>query len=88
MDNNLIKQANIDLIAKKGAAIYHRIKKQYEPKRNGQFLAIEVNSGEVFAANDRAEAVLKAKERYPGKVFYVVKIGYSAVEHLASLKAK
>lgn len=85
MDNNLIKQANVDLIAKKGAVIYHKLKNQYEPKYNGQFLAIDTKSKDVFLAKSSAEAVELARSKYPDSVFYVVKIGYSAVEKLASL---
>ncbi|GAH60558.1 unnamed protein product, partial [marine sediment metagenome] len=43
MSNNeeLIKQAKIEEIAKKGVEIYEKIKKNYEPQHNGKFLAIE-----------------------------------------------
>ncbi|PIU03242.1 hypothetical protein COT44_04205 [Candidatus Shapirobacteria bacterium CG08_land_8_20_14_0_20_39_18] len=50
MNNNddLLKKTDIEKIATKGQAIYSKIKAQYEPKKNGGYLAIEIDSKEVF----------------------------------------
>ena len=44
INENKIKMVNIQQIAEKGAEIYSKIKGQYEPKENGKFLAIEIDS--------------------------------------------
>ena len=82
-NNALLKNINIQEIADKGTQIYEGIKSNYEPKDNGRFLAIEVESKEVYLADTSAEALTKAKENHPDRIFYVVKIGYDAAETLA-----
>lgn len=87
MSNNeeLIKKANIQKIAEEGAKIYESIKLQYEPVQNGKFLAIDVESKDTYIGNASSEAVELARKAHPNKVFYVVKIGFSAAETLATL---
>ncbi len=84
-NNDLIKKADIQKIAEAGARIYETIKLQYEPAQNGKFMAIDIESKEIFIGNTSSEAVELARKTYPNKVFYVVKIGFSAAETLASL---
>lgn len=88
MSNNdelITKRTNIQKIAEKGAKIYESIKSRYEPAQNGKFLAIDVNSKDTYTGNTSSEAVELARKAHPNKVFYVVKIGFSAAETLAAL---
>ena len=87
MNNNeeLIKKANIQKIAEEGAKIYEAIRTQYEPAQNGKFLAIDIDSKDTYICSTSSEAVELARKAHPNKVFYVVKIGSSAAETLASL---
>ncbi|MBI2411304.1 MAG: hypothetical protein HYV32_05425 [Candidatus Kerfeldbacteria bacterium] len=80
---NLIKRADIQKIAEEGGRIYEHIKLQYDPKEKGKFLAIDIDSEDVFLGNTSAEAVEIAKQRYPDNVFYVVKIGFDVAETMA-----
>ena len=81
--DELIKKADINEIAKKGSAIYEKIKTQYEPKELGKFLAIDIDTETIYLGNSSAEAVEKARQENPGKVFYVVKIGFDVAEMIA-----
>ena len=83
--DDLIKNVDIEKIAKEGAKIYKQVKGKYEPKHNGKFLAIEIGSKDVFFAETSADAVVLARKKYPKKVFYVVKIGFEAAETLAQM---
>lgn len=85
MNNNdeLIKKADLQKIVQEGEKIYEEIKFQYEPQQNGKFLAIEVESRKAYLADSSADAVVLAKNDFPDKVFYVVKIGYGVTETLA-----
>ena len=74
-------------IAEKGSKIYEEIKSSYEPNDAGKFLAIEVGSGDAYKADTSGEAVEMARAAHPDTVFYVVKIGHSAAEMLASMYA-
>jgi hypothetical protein len=82
-DDILIKQADIQKIAEEGAKIYQTIKADYEPKENGKFLAIDIESKKAYPANTSAEALELARQHHPQKVFYVVKIGFNFAEMLA-----
>lgn len=82
----LIRQANIQKIAEEGIRIYQGIKHQYEPKCVGKFLAIEIESRDTFLDETTSGAVELARAAHPEKVFYVVKIGFSASEVLAGLQ--
>lgn len=82
---DLIKQTNIQKIAEEGAKIYEAIRLQYEPSQNGKFLAIDTESKDTYIGNASSEAVELARKAHPNKVFYVVKIGFSAAETLATL---
>ena len=42
-------------------------------------MAIEVESGEYFVGETLTEADAKAREKYPDRVFYVVRVGRPAV---------
>lgn len=86
MSNNneeLIKKADIQKIAEEGAKIYEQIKVNYEPKENGKFLAIDINSKKAYLGNTSADALELAKQNHPNKVFYVVKIGFDVAETMA-----
>lgn len=83
--DELIKKADIEKIAKGGAKIYEQIKGEYEPKENGKFLAIDIDSKNIYFANTSAEALDKARKNHPDKVFYVVKIGFEAAETMAQM---
>ncbi|MBU1179379.1 hypothetical protein KJ885_00355 [Patescibacteria group bacterium] len=84
-NEELLKKANIEEIAKKGAKIYEKVKSEYEDKK-GEFLAIEVESGDVYLSDTSVKAIDKARKVHPDKVFYIVKIGYSVAETLASME--
>ncbi len=85
---DLIKKANIKKIAEKGSEIYEKIKLRYEPKLNGKFLAIDADSEDVYLGDSSSDAVQLAREAHPDKVFFVVKIGYSATEILANMSSE
>jgi len=71
---------NTDLrtIGEKGHAIFKRISEELEKDDRGKFVAIEVDSADYFVGDTSVEAGKKAREKYPGRVFYLGKIGYRA----------
>jgi len=85
MNNNedLLKNVDIQKIAEEGAKIYSQIKIKYEPKENGKFLAIDIESKNAYIGNTSAEALELARQNHPKKVFYVVKVGFDVAETMA-----
>jgi len=86
INEEIIKRADLQKIAEEGARIYEKTRHQYEPDNNGKFLAIDIDTQDVFLGNTSSEAVELARKSYHDKVFYVVKIGSSAAEILARLE--
>lgn len=46
------------------------------PKSMGKIAAVEPESGQYYLADTLLEATDKALKHHPGKVFYIVRIGY------------
>jgi len=56
-------------------------------EKKGTIAVIEPETGEYFLGKILTEAIKKAKEKYPGKVFYSIRIGYTFVhEHKGGIK--
>ena len=89
MENDeLVKNANLQKIVDEGEKIYEKIKSQYEPDKNGKFLAIEPDSGDVYFGNESVDVMVLARKAHPDKVCYVVKIGHGYIETLAKYRSK
>lgn len=84
----LIKNADLEKIAARGALIYQEVKNKYEEHSIGKFLAIDIDSKDKYLSSTSAEAVVEARKAHPNKVFYVVKIGFDAAETMAHLITK
>ncbi len=84
----ITKNADLQKVVTEGVKIYQEIKNRFEPAYNGKFLAIDIDSRNTYIGTSSAEAMVEARKKHPGKVFYVVKIGYDAVETIASLFTK
>ena len=66
-------------LAVKARAIYsQRLKQTLEACCRGQFVAIEVDSGDYFLGSTPLEAIKNGKAKYPEKAFHVMKVGYKA----------
>jgi hypothetical protein len=89
MNDDLLKSADLGKIVSEGSKIYEEIKDQYESSHKGEFLAIEIETKKAYLASSSAEAMVAARSENPGKIFYVMKIGFDAAEtmaHFSSIK--
>lgn len=56
-------------------------------EKKGTIAVIEPETGDYFLGDSLTEALKKAKTKYPGKVFYSVRIGYTFVhEHKGEMR--
>lgn len=83
MQSDPFKKVDAEEFVRKGDQVYAKIRSQYEPKHNGKYLAIEPESKKVYLGKDGAEAMAAASKDQPDKVFYLVKIGFTAAETIA-----
>lgn len=61
-----------------------RLKAILEPGRKGEFVAIDLPSGDYFTGSEALEAYRKASQKHPGRVFVIKRIGYPAVRRLGA----
>jgi len=72
----MIKVVNKEEVADKGEEIYKKIKDELEPEHKGEFVTINVDTGEYWFGKTGMEADKKARERYPDDVFYLARVGH------------
>lgn len=70
------EQADPYEISKKGQKVLETLTPELEKKHFGQFIAIDADSGEYFIGDTVIEATRKAQAQYPGKIFFLGRIGY------------
>lgn len=68
-----------DRFVERGKQIYQKFKDSLERQYKGKIVAIEIDSEEYFLGETEHEAINKARQKFPEKVFYIVKIGYPVV---------
>ena len=71
--------ADTQQIAIQGKAVYQTLQAKLEKEYLGRFVAIEVESGDYFIGESLNEADARAREKYPGRVFYIVRVGRPSV---------
>jgi hypothetical protein len=72
-------------VAEKGYALYQKMKSKYEPHHKGKFLAIDPKTEKVYMGDTLHEVYNLAHAENPHTSFYLHKIGYEAVEVMASV---
>ena len=65
-----------------GWARYEEIKKELEAKHHGEYVVIEVDSGDYFVGKTAEEAFQQAEKVHPDKAFCLIRVGYKAVHNL------
>lgn len=72
-------------VAKEANAVYDTdYREQLEAEHFGEFVAIEPQSRDSFVAKTFMEAALAAKQRYPTRKSFVIRIGYEAAVHIGA----
>lgn len=72
-----------DAFVARAKEIYNRkYRRQLEATERGKVVAIEVESGEIFIGRTALEAGMEAREKFPDRVFYFIRVGYPAVHSL------
>ena len=67
---------------RRGWARYAQIGHMLEAQHRGEFVMIEVDSGNYFLGETPRQALAKARTAYPGKAFCLIRIGYPAAHKL------
>ncbi len=71
-------------IAEKGESIYNaKYRAEYEKRYFGQYVAIDIETGQAFVATRPEAAIEKAEQAIKGGLFHVIRIGHSGVYHVS-----
>jgi hypothetical protein len=76
MTQQVYQPSDIRKISKKGRQIFEALDPELSTTHRGQFIVIEVDSGDYFLGETAMEANQKAREKHPGKIFFLGRIGY------------
>jgi hypothetical protein len=63
-------------ISQKGQKVLDALPQTLTTQQFGQFIAIEADAEEYFFGTTAIEATRKAQAKYPGKIFFLGRIGY------------
>jgi hypothetical protein len=63
-------------------ARYEEIRGELETHHHGDYVMIEVDSGDYFVAKTREESWRQAETAHPDKAFFLLRIGYKASSKL------
>jgi hypothetical protein len=75
-----------DEICRRGEEIYERhIRPNVESQHKGEFLVIDIESGDYMIDADDAEATERLLSRKPNAVVYGLRIGYPAAYRIGSV---
>jgi len=74
-------------IGKKARAIYEPLREKLEKEHWGEYITINTDNGDYAVASEDIEAVEKMRAKYPGQLFFTIRIGYRAVAHFRGLGA-
>lgn len=70
-------------IARRGQAIYEsRIRALVEAEHKGEFLVLDVDSGDYEIDVEDIAAMKRARAKHPEAVFYIARIGFSTAYNL------
>lgn len=70
-------------LAEKSQALYEqKLKSLLEPRETGKYVAIEPDSERYFVNADGTKALLEARRTFPGKLFFLIRIGYEAAHSI------
>ena len=81
-----IKHIDKDEFVERGKKIYKRLRPKLERDYKGKVIAIEIESGEYVIGEDELDAAIKAKNKFPDKIFDFIRIGYRTVHKLRKVE--
>lgn len=64
-------------LARRGQEYYDQyLRANLEPEHNGEYLFLDVETGDYEMDQDELAAMERARAKHPGSVFYILRVGY------------
>jgi hypothetical protein len=71
-----------EVVAAQGRALYEKtLRAALEPKETGRYVVLNVETGAFELGDDAITPSEKMRERFPGTLFYALRVGYPAMLH-------
>ncbi len=75
-------------IVRRGQALYNRqIRAKVEGSHKGEFLVLDIESGEYEIDASEVAALRRAKAKHPDAALYILKIGYPTAYRVGGLRS-
>jgi hypothetical protein len=75
-----------EAFARRAEEYYDRVlRPRLEPGHEGEFLFLDVDSGDYELDADELAAMRRARAKHPHTVFYIMRVGHSAVDRIGVL---
>jgi len=68
-------------IGKAARSIYEALREDLERDHWGEYIAINVNTGNYVVSAKQEDAARQMHAKYPGEMPFIIRIGYRAVYH-------
>lgn len=75
-------QRSTDELDQLGWSRYKEIRDDLEPSHFGEFVMIEVESGDYYLGKTPDEALERAEEEHPDSAFCLIRVGHAAASKL------
>lgn len=66
---------NLEDFSKKSLEYYEQIKQKLEKEARSKFVALDYETNKYWLGETASEALVKAKEQFPSKIFYLLQVG-------------
>jgi hypothetical protein len=74
-----------EAFARRAEEFYDRVlRAKLEPEHNGEYLFLDVESGDYEMDADKLAAMQRARAKHPGTIFYILRVGYAAVGRIGA----
>ena len=75
-----------EAFARRAEEYYDRVlRAKLEPEHKGEYLFLDADTGDYELDADQLAAMRRARVKHPGTIFYIMRIGYRAVDRIGSL---
>jgi len=72
-------------LARRGQAYYEKfLRAKLEPAHRGEYLYLDPETGDYELDADEVAAMERATARHPGRVFYILRVGYPASVYIGA----
>jgi len=68
-------QINVEDFSRKSLEFYDKIKAKLEAESLNKYVALDYETSKYWLGETASEALTKAKEEFPQKIFYLIQVG-------------